>query len=535
MCRVPVFSCTFCRFIRVGIRRRVRMVFPLVVMMVLLLHCVDGCGRHCFRTADELELENNGYIGIIIGIDDRVQENSKLIDEIKDIFTDGSAELYKATRKRAYFRQITITVPSHWSDSVTSTRATTESYDRSHIIIDQGLANTPYVTGIPGCGQMGRYMHLTPNYILDPDVQDNYGPGGKTMVHEWGHLRYGVFDEYPTDENKQHYFSTKGAVEAIRCSAAIKGGVHNVEAPSRHNRLCQQRSVWEVMRNNDDFRNNANPPRTISSTKPRFRVVKRTVSNVAMVLSVGASMASANRMEKMGQAVRSFIMNDVQDGQRVGMVTFSDKGNMTSDMVAMNDSMRDTMLKDIPTRDDVGGSSNLEAGVMKGIEVLEKDGRNPSGGVILLVTDGQENENDKMDEMMPMLKEKNVTVDFIAIGGNASKNLETIAESTNGMSFSYSEEYSSSNGLNEAFDTISQRGQSIYTDLPVTVYSKALHVESQGSEEFTFNIDSTIGNGTQLTFDCLGGNGTAEVTVRKPDGGEIKEDSEGYQIDSRFM
>ncbi|XP_070541151.1 calcium-activated chloride channel regulator 1-like [Ptychodera flava] len=149
MCRVPVFSCTFCRFIRVGIRRRVRMVFPLVVMMVLLLHCVDGCGRHCFRTADELELENNGYIGIIIGIDDRVQENSKLIDEIKDIFTDGSAELYKATRKRAYFRQITITVPSHWSDSVTSTRATTESYDRSHIIIDhtriQGLADTPYV------------------------------------------------------------------------------------------------------------------------------------------------------------------------------------------------------------------------------------------------------------------------------------------------------------------------------------------------------------------------------------------------------
>ncbi|XP_070545883.1 calcium-activated chloride channel regulator 1-like [Ptychodera flava] len=241
-------------------------------------------------------------------------------------------------------------------------------------------------------------------------------------------------------------------------SASSSGGVHNVEAPSRHNRLCQQRSVWEVMRTNDDFRNNANLPRTIFSTKPGFRVVKRTVSNVAMVLSVGASMASANRMEKMGQAARSFIMNDVQDGQRVGMVTFSDKGNMTSDMVAMNDSMRDTMLKDIPTRDDVGGSSNLEAGVMKGIEVLEKDGRNPSGGVILLVTDGQENENDKMDEMMPMPR----------------------------------------------------------------------------SEEFTFNIDSTIGEGTQLTFDCLGGDGTAEVTVRKPDGGEIKKDSEEYQIDSRF-
>ncbi|XP_070541136.1 calcium-activated chloride channel regulator 1-like [Ptychodera flava] len=252
-----------------------------------------------------------------------------------------------------------------------------------------------------------------------------------------------------------------------------------------------------------------------------------------MVLSVGASMASADRIQKMGQALRSFIMDDVQDGERVGMVTFNDKGNMMSDMVAMNDSMRDTMLPDIPTPDDVGGSSNLEAGVMKGIEVLERDGRNPSGGVILLVTDGQENENDKMDEMMPMLKDKNVTVDFIAIGGNASKNLETIAESTNGMSFSYSEEYSSSNGLNEAFDTISQRGQNVLT-LPVTVYSKALHVESKGSEEFTFNIDSTIGEGTQLTFDCLGGNDTAEVTVRKPDGGEIKKDSEGYQIDSRF-
>jgi hypothetical protein len=46
------------------------------------------------------------------------------------------------------------------------------------------------------------------------------------VVHEWGHLRYGVFDEYPLDGDQKFYFAGNGW-EAVRCSLAIKGTKDN--------------------------------------------------------------------------------------------------------------------------------------------------------------------------------------------------------------------------------------------------------------------------------------------------------------------
>lgn len=82
--------------------------------------------------------------------------------------------------------------------------------------------NTPYTQQLGGCGEPGEKIHLTPNYVATIGQQSNldeFGtPGniknfqnddkvliksfwflkGKVFVHEWAHLRYGVFDEYGT-------------------------------------------------------------------------------------------------------------------------------------------------------------------------------------------------------------------------------------------------------------------------------------------------------------------------------------------------
>lgn len=50
-----------------------------------------------------------------------------------------------------------------------------------------------------GCGDPGDHIHLTPEYVATLNLTDNidkYGPASKVFVHEWAHLRYGVFDEY---------------------------------------------------------------------------------------------------------------------------------------------------------------------------------------------------------------------------------------------------------------------------------------------------------------------------------------------------
>lgn len=49
---------------------------------------------------------------------------------------------------------------------------------------------------------------------------------GKVLVHEWGHLRWGLFDEYPvsSDIREHFYYSPRtGSIEASKCNDNIKG------------------------------------------------------------------------------------------------------------------------------------------------------------------------------------------------------------------------------------------------------------------------------------------------------------------------
>ena len=43
------------------------------------------------------------------------EENPNLVESIKDLLTKASAELYGATRQRAYFKEVTILVPQTWN------------------------------------------------------------------------------------------------------------------------------------------------------------------------------------------------------------------------------------------------------------------------------------------------------------------------------------------------------------------------------------------------------------------------------------
>ena len=47
---------------------------------------------------------------------------------------------------------------------------------------------------------------------------------------------------------------------------------HYRDANNAHNRFCNMKSSWEVMRESEDFAKGANLPREISSVEPTFRV-----------------------------------------------------------------------------------------------------------------------------------------------------------------------------------------------------------------------------------------------------------------------
>lgn len=168
---------------------------------------------------------------------------------------------------------------------------------------------------------------------------------GRTFVHEWAHLRWGVFNEY---NNNQKFYLLNGKNKPVMCSAAITGknrvqtcqggscvtkscklntvtGLyeegceflpdlsqiekasimflqkidsvvqfcteknHNKEAPNLQNQKCNLRSTWEVIQDSEDFKKTT--PMTTKPPNPTFSLLQIGQRIVCLVLDKSGSMS----------------------------------------------------------------------------------------------------------------------------------------------------------------------------------------------------------------------------------------------------
>ncbi|XP_038061541.1 calcium-activated chloride channel regulator 1-like isoform X2 [Patiria miniata] len=143
------------------------------------------------------------------------------------MFYEGSKYLYEATRKRAYFDKVTIIVPKTWTHKSEYKLPGNLTFDYADVIVappNPRWAPLQYTKQYQGCGQRGVHIHFMDEFLTDPEVELYYGPLGRVLVHEWGHLRWGLFDEYPDavgdpDNYQEFYFSPlTQQFEGVRCS-----------------------------------------------------------------------------------------------------------------------------------------------------------------------------------------------------------------------------------------------------------------------------------------------------------------------------
>ncbi|XP_033113723.1 calcium-activated chloride channel regulator 4A-like [Anneissia japonica] len=176
---------------------------------------------------NKIALKDGGYTGVLVAISEDVPEDQSLIDKLKMDFINGSEFLFEATSKRVYWKEITFLIPTTWKKMGNYLPATHESFIRANIRIDKPndlLPHTPYVLMNDKCGAKGLYMHLTADYIQNSTINTQYGNlgTGRVLVHEWGHLRWGLADEYPKDDNHFYASTETQRIEGIRCSMDVK-------------------------------------------------------------------------------------------------------------------------------------------------------------------------------------------------------------------------------------------------------------------------------------------------------------------------
>ncbi len=123
----------------------------------------------------QVTLTNNGYQQLVVAIGENVAEDFSLVDRIKSVMTNASSYLYTATKRRAYFKDVTILVPETWSDRAIYEPRTIERFESAEIRIDEPVfpgAHSAYVqVSALKCGMPGIYMHITPFRLTDEKVR----------------------------------------------------------------------------------------------------------------------------------------------------------------------------------------------------------------------------------------------------------------------------------------------------------------------------------------------------------------------------
>ncbi|XP_022236361.1 calcium-activated chloride channel regulator family member 3-like [Limulus polyphemus] len=140
---------------------------PLVIYIVVVL-LTTGLAK---TENSRVNLIDNGYQTIVVAFHKNMQEELDLLENLKTLLALTSKYLYQVTNNRAYFRNVTIVVPSTWS----SVEAEVEDmYRYSDIRVEVGGDSkySPYMLQYGGCGQPGRYIGLSSEYgKLNTDLE----------------------------------------------------------------------------------------------------------------------------------------------------------------------------------------------------------------------------------------------------------------------------------------------------------------------------------------------------------------------------
>lgn len=324
------------------------------------------------------------------------------------------------------------------------------------------------------------------------------------------------------------------------CDDQSEDRKHNPFAPNKQNLMCQGRSTWDVVSNHEDFKDGRNPPKDLVTTIPRFRVIqpkKNQRPTFVLVLDISGSMRG-RRMELLKAATSRFIKYQLADFCTVGMVAFSTDSRILANMTTVEDTTREVLLTQVPLEDDTGFTA-IGKGILEGLQLLRKSREPTEGTLILLVSDGEENVEPYVNNVLQEIHDAKVIINTVAFGRHASKKLEKLVKITGGRGFFYDDEKVSHKMLDTAF--IESAATHADIDLqPVEVINQYFALEADQEHDGHFVVDKDIGKSTdfQVTYGypvAPEEGDPLEVLVWSPQGKKYSSSSKEYSSDRNTM
>ncbi|XP_075038540.1 calcium-activated chloride channel regulator 1-like isoform X2 [Mixophyes fleayi] len=469
-----------------------------------------------------------------------------------DMVTEASMYLFNATKRRFFYREVKIIIPSTWQ-SFNFQRPRYEMHRKADVIISNpnlNYGNDPYTLHYEGCGNNGKYIHFTPDFFTDHSLLLVYGPRGRVFVHEWAHFRWGVFDEY--SYGVPFFVSTDNKIKATRCSSELAGMYickkrscsdgeciidpqtgnleegcmflanstqkvktsimymqalssvvefcyehdHDKEAPNMQNKMCSYRSTWDVIKSSADFKSTLPKSSMELPPPPSFSLLQSRTRVVCLVLDVSDNMAAGERIRRLRQAAAIFIQHVIETGSYVGIVTFNETTEVKSSLRhIVNNYVRWNLTSYLPNTS--SGGISVCKGILSGLQVIKGlDGGTEGSEIILAVSGSDRN----MYKCLSEVSESGSVIHTIAIGSKADPELERLADVTGGTMF-FASDRTDSDSLIGAFTEISPV-HGIVAEPFIKITSVLRIIQVAGHLSGSIFIDKTVGNDTSFIITC---------------------------------
>ncbi|KAB0390046.1 hypothetical protein E2I00_013789, partial [Balaenoptera physalus] len=356
---------------------------------------------------------------------------------------------------------------------------------------------------------------------------------------------------------------------------------HNKEAPNQQNRKCNLRSTWEVIQDSEDFKKTT--PMTTQPPKPTFSLLQIGQRIVCLVLDKSGSMmvcsvslglldgsltfvydmiwtttwswlginttprvrtvtritfpselpttstlfnknsasSIGDRLKRLNQAGKLFLLQTVEQGSWVGMVTFDSAAYVKSELVQINSATeRDTLTRSLPTA--ASGGTSICSGIQSAFTVIRK--KYPTdGSEIVLLTDGEDN---AISSCFNEVKQSGVIIHTVALGPSAAQELEELSKMTGGLQ-TYASDQVQNNGLMDAFGALSS-GNGAVSQRSIQLESRGLTLQNSQWLNGTVIVDSTVGKDTLFLITWT--TDTPQILLWDPSGKK----QDGFLVDTHI-
>ncbi|XP_067121925.1 calcium-activated chloride channel regulator 2-like [Centruroides vittatus] len=349
--------------------------------------------------------------------------------------------------------------------------ANEEKYKDATIYVERGGAfgKTPYTIQTGGCEKEGLRIHL-PLELLDSyfkrllrSTGDDTQEEAKKLVFEWAKYRYGIFNEhgFPGDERYPKFYGIPGDskprvtsclnwdVEIVNnsclpkvdnstgkldtgCHPEVESLVgrrssfmyspeleelcginekHDTRAPTKHNTLCKERSIWDVLMQHEDFKDGRNspPPNIEINTETIFKIVQLRDVPLRMVVAIDRSRyVTEERGSIMNKAVLRFLQF-IPENSLVGSIQFggSNESQFSEELKSVKENSLveyQRLSKELPC---------IKCALLESVNLLEKENTS-TGGIIVLLT-MSELTNEDLATLTDIIINQKVTVHIIKL------------------------------------------------------------------------------------------------------------------------